>query len=49
MGNKSNRTISKPKIETSNEKVIVGIDFGTSGIAYAYSFYSKVNIFLTIF
>ena len=49
MGNKSNRTNSKPKIETSNEKVIVGIDFGTSGIAHAYSFYSKVDLFLSTF
>ena len=37
-------------IPSSNEKVIVGIDFGTSGIGYAYSFNNnKDQIFLSDF
>ena len=45
-----NRNDSESNNIISNEKVIVGIDFGTSGIGYAYSFnYNKEQIFLSDF
>ena len=31
------------KKKTSSPKVVVGIDFGTSGIGYAFSFYNQQN------
>ena len=41
--NKSNHKYSKKEKKASTEKVIVGIDFGTSGIAYAENNKQKVK------
>ena len=48
MGNKSDKTNHQHKTIISNEKVIAGIDFGTAGIGYAFSFNNnKGQIFLS--
>ena len=54
MGNKTNKTNINPQGNQINNnpptKVIVGIDFGTSGIAYAFSFLNnQKQIFLSDF
>ena len=49
MGNKANKNIANI-VNNTPPKVVVGIDFGTSGVAYAFSFQNNQSqIFLSDF